>query len=205
MEYQKLMMRNETVESFVFGEPSTIETVTICNQNNRDIGLAVMKEFPHVALIRVRKQHPKRTNMLSETRCVGTLISERHVITSVFCVFLEQNQEITVHLGVFNDDSIDENSKTYKVEDFETKYGVTILKLNIVKVEFSEHIMPICLHPDKSTKSSFLLAGWIGDWRDCDPKLKKWHIDNQLVKFDKWNLQVDESMIINYRQVRFTT
>jgi hypothetical protein len=62
--------------------------------------------------------------------------------------------------------------------------------------------MPACLFTGKSTKADILLTGWTGDWRECDPRLKKWLVRNSLVvNINRWQMMIDQSSIINYREV----
>lgn len=182
------------------GEPSTTKIVEICNQKKANTGLASEKEFPHIAIINLQSRLLTRNNHESLSKCVGSLISDRHVLTSMFCISSDQNFHLSVRLGAYK---LDENniSNIYDVEHIEAKHGVAILKLNR-KVNFSEQIMPICIFPDKEAAMSILLSGWTGDWRECDPKLKKWQIENYLVKRNRWQFFIDETSIINYRQVR---
>lgn len=202
VEYKKLLVKNETINSFILGEPSTISRVEICHQNKENIGIASEMEFPHIGLIKLQEVNDIRRHHNIEAKCVGSLISERHVITSFYCVNSLIKYQVTVQLGVFNYDSSDSNLKTHKVESLETKYGVTILKLQN-NVVFAENIMPACLYPDKVSTSEVLLAAWNGDWRECESKLKKWHINNnEVIHSNRWQISIDQSAIINYRQVQ---
>lgn len=134
-----------------------------------------------------------------ESKCVGSLISDRHVITSFHCVFSTVSFKITVYLGVFNLNSI-EDGQQFEIETVDANFGLSVLTLS-KKVEFSEKILPVCIHSGKDLSPPLVLAGWTGDWRECDPKLKKWHIDQQSMNDTFWNFKVAESAIINYRQV----
>lgn len=125
------------------------------------------------------------------------MISDFHVITTVHCVHSDLNQFVTVQLGSFK---LEETDGGVDVEEIEKKYGIAILKLK-KKVEFSENVLPICLFPDKDVTSQVLLAGWTGDWRDCDPRLRKWYIGNNLVEKSVWQMKINESAVLNYRQV----
>lgn len=178
-----------------------MNTIETCNHNPRDIGIAVPREFPHVALITLQSKHASRVNFRTQQKCVGSLVSDRHVITSQFCISFYSDQIVKVRLGVFNYDEFNSGEKSYNADVVESKYGLSILKLQS-KVEFSETIMPACLFPEKITASPFLLTGWTGDWRDCFPKLRKWQINNDLVEINAFWMTVDEAVVINYRQVR---
>lgn len=179
-----------------------IKRVEICNQNRKNTGIASESEFPHVAVIKLLQIRDYRLNHNVETKCVGSLISERHVLTSFYCVNSLLKFKVTVHLGGFNFDLSDNNIKNYEVESLESKYGVTILKLH-EQVIFSENIMPVCLFTGDVATSEVLLAAWNGDWRECETTLKKWHINNNAVVYsNRWQITIDESAIINYRQVQ---
>ena len=159
------------------------------------------KEFPHIALIKMDDLNGIRRNYNMEVKCVGSLISDCHVITSFYCVSSLVKHKVTVYLGVSNYDLSGSGVKSFDVESLETKNGVTILKLQN-RVIFDEHILPTCLYPEKSTNSEFLLTGWTGDWRECDPQLKKWHVSNSLVvKSYKWQMTMQQTSIINFREV----
>lgn len=192
-------MRNETINSFIFGEPPTIKQVPFCNQNKENIGIASEMEFPHIALIKLQKI---ADNHHFISKCVGSLISDRHVITSFYCVSSLVKYDVKVQLGVSYLDSEDSFSNIHDVESLETKYGVTILKLQS-QVYFSQKIMPACLFTKKLVTPEVILAAWSGDWRECDPMLKKWHISNTAVNISNLQIRVDQSTIVNYRQVRF--
>lgn len=196
------MMKNETIESFVYGEPPTVKSTPICYQNKANIGIGSEKEFPHIALIRLKSL--PRNRYRTEIKCVGSLISDRFVLTSSYCIKftgnLKSQYHINVELGVFHINSVDLSMSSFKAVEVSTKFGITLLKLDR-RVVFNEFIQPICLYPDKQAASEFLLTGWTGDWLECDPKLKKWHIENHLVDHEFWRLTIDEAAIINYRQV----
>lgn len=192
------MIKNETTQSFILGEPPVVKIHEICHQNKANIGIASAKEFPHIALIKLKGQ--MKGQYRSEMKCVGSLISDRYVLTSTFCVNSDLYYQINVELGVVNINSIDLSMNSFKVIEVTIKYGIALLKLNR-KVTFNEFIIPACLFPDKQASSEFLLTGWTGDWLECDPKLKKWHISNDLVGHSVWKQNIDEAAIINYRQV----
>lgn len=199
IEFKNLMRKNETTQSFILGEPPVVKITEICNQNKDNIGIASEKEFPHIALIKLKGK--ARGQYRSEMKCVGSLISDRYVLTSTYCVSSDLNYQINVELGVININSIDLSMNSFKVIEVTIKYGITLLKLNR-KVTFNEFIIPACLYPDKKASTEFLLTGWTGDWFECDPKLKKWHISNDLVEYSVWKQTIDEAAIINYRQVK---
>jgi Trypsin len=202
-EYKKLLIKNETIDSFILGEKPTITRVETCHQNKEDIGIASEMEFPYIALIKLQENHETRRFYNVELKCVGSLISERHVITSFYCVNSLIKFKVTVHLGVFNYDLSDSNLQSHEVESLDTKYGVTILRLQN-QVIFSDHIMPACLFPEKVATSEVLLAGWTGDWQECESRLKKWHIrNNEVTYISRWQITIDQSAIMNYRQVSF--
>lgn len=180
---------------FVLGEPSSVTVTNICHQKLEDIGIAAELEFPHIAIIKLQRRQVNFQRL--ESKCIGSLISEFHVITSVHCVHSDLNHFVTVQLGSFK---FDDESVSLEVEDIESKYGIAILKLK-KKVDFSERVVPACLFPDREIKSSMLLTGWTGDWRDCDTKLKKWKIANNLCDQEDWQMKFNESAIMNYRQV----
>lgn len=201
VDYKKLNTIEQTIFPFVIGEPSVVKRITFCHHNKENIGIASEMEFPHVAVIKLQPLLDARSDYYrTESKCVGSLISERHVLTSTFCVNSDHNYKLEVQLGAFNYDLAGRHVKSFDVEKVESIYGVSILKLDR-KIEFSEHIIPICLFPDKNVTSQYLLAGWTGDWRECDPRLKKWHIENNGVDVKHSLLSIDESAIINYRQV----
>lgn len=193
-------MKNETINAFILGEPSIFRSTNICNQKKENTGQASEKEFPHVAIIDIRNRSSPIGSFESLRKCAGSLISDRHILTSKFCVSTGQNYHISVQLGAFNFDDMKINNN-YFVESIEENRGVTILKLNR-KVIFSEHVMPVCLFPDPNVVSSFLLVGWTGDWRDCNRKLKKWQIESSSVVLNRLSFSIPEDSIINYRQVR---
>lgn len=136
---------------------------------------------------------------------MGSLISHRHVLTSVFCVSSNRNFKVSVQLGT-NNYSYDESQdpkiigNNYEVEDIIAKYGVSLLKLSR-SVELSKHVMPVCLFPDEAFVGDTLLVAWNGDWRECDPILKKWHINQELIEKRRWQYKFEASAIINYREV----
>lgn len=196
-------MRNETVSSFVLGEPGFIKKVPFCHQNENDIGTASEKEFPHVAIIKLQSRTLPRSAFGSSTKCIGSLISERHVITSAFCVFSDQSHEVTVELGVLNFNEVG-LSESFNVDEIDHKFGVAILKLDR-KVVFSESVMPICLLTDENFSTQALVSGWTGDWRDCDPKLKKWHVESKKLEKSRWQIKIVETAMLNYRQVNQLT
>jgi hypothetical protein len=199
LEYKKLLIKNETINSFVLGEPSTITTTEFCNHKRENTGIASDKEFPHIALIKLDDGVPKTYHQ--EVKCVGTLISDRHVMTSYFCVNSLIKHKVFVYLGTFNYNLSGEGVRSFEVESAESIYGVTILKLKN-QVSFDERIMPACLFTGKSTASDILLTGWTGDWRECDPRLKKWLVRNSLVvNVNRWQMTIDQSSILNYREV----
>jgi Trypsin len=198
-EYKKLQVRDETVSSFVIGEPKLVEKVAFCNQNENDIGIASENEFPHMAVIKLQNRAMIRNSIGSVSKCLGSLISEQHVLTSVFCVFSDEKHEVSVELGVFNFNEVGLHHG-FGVVEIDKKYGVTILKLNR-KASISETVLPICLFSGESFSSQVLLSGWTGDWRECDPKLKKWHVGNRLIEKMRWQMKIDEASILNYRQV----
>lgn len=191
--------KREAVDSFILGEPSSVSKTPVCHQNTANVGIASEKEFPHIAIIKLQHRQMQRNTYGALTKCVGSLISDQHVITSIFCVQSDINHEVTVQLGGIN---FNENNSDniYEVEDIDKIHGVAVLKLK-TKVEFNENVMPICLFPNQNITSDVILAGWTGDWRECDPKLKKWHVANNFVEHGTWHLKIDESIVINYRQV----
>lgn len=193
-------MKNETIKAFIFGEPSTTKLTEFCYQNKRDIGTAIAKEFPHVAIVKLLDRRLPRDRYGSERKCVGSLVSDRHVLTSIDCVKTDLHYKISVQLGAYEYDAVD-SSQIYDVDEIFTNYDLTILKIN-KKVEFNQQVMPICLFPDEQIRSEILLVGWSGDWRECDLNLRKWQIESNLVEHKDWQLIIDNSAILNYRQVR---
>lgn len=205
-EFKRLLFKNETINSFTLGEPPFVNSTAFCNQRKENNGIASENEFPHVAIIKLQNRFLPRNLHESETKCVGSLISDRHVLTSVYCVSSDRNYKVLVQLGTNNytyekDHEAKMSANTYEVEEIDAKYGVSILKLNR-KVQFDEHVMPVCLYPSSNFVGDVVLVGWSGDWRECDPTLKKWQVQNKLIEQTRWHLTFSESSIINYRQVR---
>lgn len=201
IESRSLLFNNQTTHSFIFGEQPKIIATPFCNHNKANNGLASEKEFAHVAVIKVENlRFPDNDFFNRESKCVGSLISSRHVLTSFHCVFSTVSYKISVYLGVFNLNSI-EDGVLFDIDTVDANFGLSILTLS-KNVEFSEKILPICIHWGKELSPPIVLAGWTGDYRECDPKLKKWHIDQTSMNDTVWNFKVAESSIINYRQVR---
>ena len=183
----------------MLGESPIMKRTKFCYQNKADLGIATEKEFPHTAVIQVEDLRVNKNDFMNRTsQCGGSLVSDRHVMTSFYCVSSAVNYKLSVYLGVFNLNAIDDGIR-YDVDEVNVKYGVAILKLSR-KVEFNEKIMPVCLSSGNDLTSPVILTGWSGDWRECDPKLKKWHIEPQSIIKTTWHLKVIESTIINYRQ-----
>lgn len=194
-EYNNILTKRETAVPFVLGEPPDVTRIDVCHQNKEDIGVALELEFPHIAVIKLRSR--QASNLRNDSKCIGSLISDFHVITSVHCIHSDLNHFVTVQLGSFK---LEDTAEGVEVEDIEKKYGIAILKLK-EKVEFRDNVLPICLSPDQETSSQVLLAGWTGDWRECDPKLRKWIVGNHLIEKNVWQIKINESAILNYRQV----
>ena len=188
------------------GEPSFINATAFCNQNKENNGITSENEFPHIAIIKLQNRFLPRNQNESKTKCVGSLISDRYVLTSVFCVSSDRNYKVSVQLGTNNytydkTNSAERAKYYYEVDDIDAKFGVSILKLSR-RVEFDEHVMPICLSPDNKILNDAVLVGWTGHWLDCNPILRKWQIKNKLIEQGRWHLKFAESSITNYWQVR---
>ncbi|XP_021962859.1 prostasin isoform X2 [Folsomia candida] len=124
--------------------------------------------FPWQAYIRV-----------GSSRCGGSLINERHVITAGHCVARAQPHQIAVTLG---DYVLNSNSEPYppvtvgvssikvhphfKFTPQADRYDVAVIKLDR-KVNYLPHIRPICL-PDRGSEFRGQY-GWVTGWGALEP------------------------------------
>lgn len=194
------MMRNTTSESLVYGEPPLVTSVPFCNQIAMGTENGAEKEFPHIAHIKVKAKPNGLKNYRSTITCVGSLISDRFVITSSHCSDFYDIDEVIIELGRVRLDSVNPNMRRFKGIDFKVKAGIALIKLD-QKVVFSEYIIPACIFPDESVNATFLISGWVEDIFTANPVLKKWKIQNDLVEFGTRKLLIDEAAIVNHRQV----
>jgi hypothetical protein len=202
------MLKNVTISSFIIDEPEQHQLINFCNTNQRDTGVAVEKEFPHVAYIFGKKiltdrnrNIVKPVQQVVETKCSGSLITENFVLTTALCVSKNRHSSAIVHFGVLNLTSEFEAYSTVEIPkiNFLTFLEVTLLRL-INKVDVSESIMPACLSSVGNDK--FILSGWTGFKYECNPLLKKWYIrEEDVIKCGKTTLCVDSANVINYHEV----
>ena len=132
------MTKNVTLSSFIIDEPEEYQTTNYCNTNQRNIGVAVEKEFPHVAYIYGKKilKHRngsvvKPVQQVVETKCSGSLITENFVLTTALCVSKNLHSSAVVHFGVLNLTSEFEAHSTVEIpkSDFLTFLEITLLRL----------------------------------------------------------------------------
>lgn len=203
------MTKNQTVASFIIGEPAGYQTVNYCNTNHKDIGVAVEKEFPHVAYIQSRRglrdEHGKVVSLEQQVvviKCSGSLISENFVLTTSLCVSDTRHDSALVYFGVLNLTTEFEYFSKMEVpgRNIKTLKELSLLKL-LQKVETNEMVMPICL--SSATSEKFVLTGWTGYKYECNPLLKKWYIEAGNVKTCKNDfLCIESANIVNYHEVR---
>jgi len=202
------MIKNVTISSFIIDEPEELQLIDFCNTNQRDIGVAVEKEFPHVAYIIGRKilkdrngNVVKPVQQVVETKCSGSLITESFVLTTALCVSKNRHSSAIVHFGILNLTSEFEVHSTVDVpkNNLLTFLEITLLRLSN-RMDINENMMPACL--SSVSNSKFILSGWTGYRFECNPLLKKWYIrEEEVKKCGKTMLCVDSSSIINYYEV----
>lgn len=196
IKYRGRMKKNLTISSFIIGEPEAYQMIGFCNTNKNDIGVAVEKEFPHITYIVGKPEQP-----LPESKCLGSLITEKFVLTTALCVNYIRHSSATVYFGVLNlttefqayDHVVVYRHSIYSLED------ITLLQLPKV-MEISENIFPTCLSTFSNDK--FVLTGWTGYRFDCNPVLKKWYIESDEVgACGKKKLCFNSTNIVNYHEV----
>lgn len=202
------MIKNVTISSFILDEPAELKLTNFCNTNQRDIGVAVEKEFPHVAYIIGRKilkdrngNVVKPVQQVVETKCSGSLITENFVLTTALCVSKNLHSSAIVYFGVLNLTSEFEAHSTVEIPKINilTFLEITLLKLSN-RMDVNESIMPVCLSFESNTK--FVLSGWTGYKYECNPLLKKWYIpEEEVQKCGKTMLCVASENIFNYHEV----
>lgn len=178
-----------------------------CNVNPVDNGIAMKKEFPHIVVIEGKVLKPiGRFKILKiDSKCSGSLLTKRIVVTSQTCVDSRKHIAATIKFGmlVFN---ATEYVKSYEIAEsgLMTENQLTILKLPEDVTE-NEFIMPIHmpkLSLDSLSIEKFLLAGWTGYRYECDQRMRKWFIQKSHFRSCGDNLIcLDESNIVNYREV----
>ena len=202
------MTKNVTISSFIIDEPEELQLINYCNTNQRDIGVAVEKEFPHVAYIFGRiilkdrnGNVVKPVQQVVETKCSGSLITENFVLTTALCVSKNRHSSAIVHFGVLNLTLEFEAHSTVEIPKINllTFLEITLLRL-VKRMNVNESIMPACL--SSVSNSKFILSGWTGYKYECNPLLKKWYIrEEDVEKCGKTMLCIESANIINYYEV----
>jgi Trypsin len=205
-EYKKQMKRNETIISFILGEPSILKEVDICSTNRADNGIAKGHEFSHVAMLEGRLKF-QQTSTIYTNKCLGSLISHNFILTTSKCIDTSRHYFALVRLGNIKFDTSSDSEKTFEIESFNihTRRPLTLLKLP-QKIEIDEFIAPVCLPPNvfyRYSEAQFVLSGWSGNQLECNKDMKKWMIPKvSLRECNQTSICMNADDIVNYYEVK---
>lgn len=184
-----------------------IRSDEFCNTNPVDNGIALEKEFPHIAIIeaKVEKIIGRFKILKIDAKCTGSLITKNIVITAQTCVNSSRHLAANIKFGmvIFN---ATKSIKSLEISqnDMVTENQLTVLKLP-EEIEINEYMMPA--HMPTSTFDTLLvenmiLSGWTGYRYECNQQMRKWLIRKMSFRSCGDNLIcLNELDIINYREV----
>ena len=154
--------------NFISGEKNVLPEKPVCGQqiikSDNDLRRTAKEgEFPWVALLKYEGDNPYK--------CVGSLISDRYVLTSSVCVKSKRHNVVGVRLGEHTLGN-DTHSEEFCIEKIIPHDGfkqgkkqfnndIALLKLCSL-VKFSDYIKPICLSKDSLSKpeDNIFISGW---------------------------------------------
>ncbi|XP_058829033.1 polyserase-2-like [Topomyia yanbarensis] len=124
----------------------------------------------HVALFH-------RNSAGNRYRCGGTLLNERHVLTSAHCVIRSngypmRSAELSVHIGQYDLSELSEEIQVMNVSEvhvhpeFESnRIDIALLRLSS-DVQYSDYVIPICLDvfPDEESRTLEGDRIWVTGW-----------------------------------------
>lgn len=179
-----------------------------CNTNPVDNGVAIEKEFPHIAIIeaKVEKVIGRFKILRIDTKCAGSLITKKLVVTAQTCVNSTRHLAANIKFGmlIFNETR---SIKSIEISqnDMVSEKHLTVLKLP-EEIEINEFIMPAKIPTstfDTLIDEKVILSGWTGFRYECNQQMRKWFLRKMLFRSCGDNLMcLNELDIINYREVK---